>query len=139
MSANAGILCAVKLSGSGLSMTAEATTGTGNISYQITNTAKRVLDRAAAITVKDGGVTTVESYTVDRLQGKILFGSTAVRVITVDATYLPMTTIAEAKEFSFQTKNGMLEDTAFLDTDVTRIQNENDCSGSVGEWKNATQ
>jgi hypothetical protein len=76
MAANAGKLCAVKLSGSGLSMTAEATTGTGNTSYQITNTAKRVLDPTAAITVKDGGVTTVESYTLDRLQGKIVFGST---------------------------------------------------------------
>jgi hypothetical protein len=139
MAANAGKLCAVKLSGTPTSMTAEATTGSGNTTYQITNTAKRVLDPTATITVKDGGVATVESYTLNRLTGTVTFGSAVVRTITIDGTYLPMTTVAEGKEFSLQIGITNSEDSAFLDADVTRLQNEADCKGSVGQWKNSSQ
>lgn len=139
MPASAAKLCAVKQSGTGVGMTAEACTGTANTSYQITNTAKRVIDPSAAVTVKDAGVGTIEAYTLNRLTGTVTFGSAVVRVITIDGTYLPLTTVAEAMEFDFQTKPQFLPDTAFLDSDVTRIFNENDCAGSVGQWKNTSQ
>lgn len=134
MTARAGSAARLRVSGAGVSFTAEATTATGNISYQITNTAKRVWDRSATITVLDGGIATVESYTLNRLTGTVTFGSTASRTITVTGTYLPLSTLARGKEFDFSCMANNQEDNAFLDADVTRVQVEKDWSGTVGRW-----
>jgi hypothetical protein len=68
----------VKVSGSPLTLTSEATTDAGDhLNYQITNTAKRVLDPTAAVTVKENGVTTTQPYTINRLNGKVTFTDVA--------------------------------------------------------------
>lgn len=138
MAAKAGRLALVKVSGTGVSFTAEAvSTVTTNKVYQITNTAKRVWDRSATITVLDGGVAVdavADPYTINRLTGVVTFTATTVRVITLTGTYLPMTTIAEGTDVSFDASADNATDTAFTDADHTRIQLGKDCSGSIGRW-----
>ena len=66
MAAGAGNHAKIMCSGAATSFVGEATTATGNVKYQITDTAKRVLDRTASISVHlydaddtaEGGTTT---------------------------------------------------------------------------------
>src|SRR4051812_39714265 len=94
MAAKAGRLISVKVSGVAVAFTAEATTTTDTKTYKVTNAVKRVWDRAAAITVKDGGTPTAEAYTLNRLKGTVTFANAGTRVITLDGSYLPMSTLA---------------------------------------------
>lgn len=96
----------VQVSGDATSFSGEAVTAlTANKVYQITNTAKRVWDRSAAITVKNGGTPVniaTDPYTINRLTGTVTFTNTTARTITIDGSYLPMSTLALAKEFSLE-------------------------------------
>lgn len=130
----AGKKALVKVSGAAVGMTAEATTASGNITYQITNAAKRVLSLSGTVTVKDGGVATVEAYTLNRLTGTITFGSATARTITVDADYLPMATAAEAHEYSYSLTAANSEVPRFGDNYQRRIGGMKDISGSLSLW-----
>ena len=112
----AGKSVVVKVSGAAVAMTGEATTATGNISYQISNAAKQVIDWETPPTVLDGGVETVEDYTVNYLNGTITFGTTDTRTITVTGFYRPMSAAAYANAISDTGECDMLDKTVFLDT-----------------------
>ncbi len=83
-------------------MTAEATTTADNQIYQITNTAKQVLDRDTTPTVLVGGIATAETYTINYLNGKITFATVdgGRAAVTITGKYLPMTTAAYAYDNS---------------------------------------
>jgi hypothetical protein len=140
MAAKAGRLCRVKASGAATAFTAEACTATANISYQITNTAKRVWDRATDVTVLNSGTPVdpvADPYTLNRLTGTVLFATATPRTIMVTGDYLPVSTIAEAKSFTFGGAANTVEDTAFGDTDITREVVTRDCSGSISAWRSS--
>lgn len=99
----AGKSVLIKISGSPTTMTGEATTSLGdNKAYQITNTAKQVVDFASALTVLEGGVATTDPYTFNYLNGTVTFDSADAGrgVITITGKYLPMTTAAYANSVS---------------------------------------
>ena len=99
MASTAGKLALVKVTGTSTAFTAEAAANTGdNQTYRMTNTAKRVWDRTATITVKVAGIATGESYTLDRLRGRVTFATVnaARGAVTLDGSYLPLTTAARA-------------------------------------------
>lgn len=88
----------VKVSGAAVAMTAEACSLVSGTTYQVTNTAKRIIDPTAAITVKDAGVAIpAANVTVDALFGRFTLLSAPGGAVTVDASYLPTATIAETK------------------------------------------
>lgn len=127
-----GLNANVKITGTPTAFTGEATTSSGpNLVYQITNAAKRILSDSATITVEDGGVTTVETYTINRLTGTVTFGSAVARVITIDGTYLPVATLGESKNFAYKLGANNIDTTKFADTFVRRRQGLKDASGSV--------
>jgi hypothetical protein len=131
----AGRLTVVKVSGTAVAMTGEATTTTDNTVYQITNTAKRVLDRDATITVKDGGVATAETYTLDRLGGTITFTSADPgRVITVDGDYLPMSTAAYAHAHTYRKGVDLHLIPAYGATHKKRLPGLKFASGTLSQW-----
>ena len=137
MAATAGKLVRLKLSGAAVAFTTEACTDTGDgKTYQITNAAKRVWDPTASISVFYNGVLKpATSYTLNRLAGTITFASApGAAPVTVTGSYLPMTTIAEGKSFSFKAAATYAEDTAFGDTDVVRVQMQRMASGAIGMW-----
>lgn len=111
----AGHTTRLKVSGAAVPVTAEACTSLGGGVYQVTNTARRIWDPSAAITVKDGG-TPVSSalWSFDYLFGKVTFsGYTPSGAVTVDGSYLPVATVAEVKSFSASFAGDLLDRTTF--------------------------
>lgn len=123
-----------------MAFTAEACTNSGDHAlYTITNAAKRVWDRAVAITVYEDAVPTVEAYTINRLCGTITFANVDAGrgAVTVDGSYLPMSTAARAKQFAFTITMGLLDDSDFASVQanggmVSRIAGLGDITGSIG-------
>jgi len=134
MANKAGRLRNIKISGTKASLTAEETTATGNISYQITNADKRVLDYSETITVKDDGSATSEDYTLNRLNGTVTFTGTDTRTITIDGYYLPMTTAAYAHEDSINVACDILDVSAYGDTNKDKIAGLIGAEGSLSQF-----
>lgn len=143
----AGRKAAIKASGAAVAFTNEATTTTDHITYQIANPARRVLDPKASITVKvdadgaGGGTATVadpSTYTIDRLFGKIIFKTAQAEgaVVTVDGSYLPMSTVAEAYEYSWTLEADNQDISQFGDDYIRRAQGQKDASASLSRWFN---
>lgn len=108
-----GCLALVKQQSSAVAFTDEATTATGNISYQITDEAKRIWSYDGLIIVKDGGVATTESYTINRLTGTITFNTATSRTITVTGEYVLLSTVAKAKSFALNGTRDVSDVTVF--------------------------
>lgn len=132
--ATAGKRGQVKAVGTAVAFVDEATTATGNISYQITDTTKRIWARFITIVVEDGGVPTVEAYTVNRLTGTVTFGSAVVRVITVTGSYLPVVTIGCATEYSWTLSASNEDSTCFAAEWIDRTQTLLDFGASLGKF-----
>ena len=105
----------VKAQSSAIAFVDEATTTSDNKTYQITNAAKRILDFDTPVIVKDGAAV-VTGYKVNRISGEITFPTAVVRTITVSGSYVTLTTIAEAKEFSFDGTTEVGDATVFTET-----------------------
>lgn len=135
MSELAGRDVIIKISGAGTSMTGEATTTVDNQSYQISNAAHRVIDWASALTVLDGGVETVEDYSINYLNGTITFDSVdGDRVITLTGKYRPMSVAAYAYSMSISRSVELHDVTPFGVTHKKRIAGLKSASGSLSQF-----
>lgn len=132
--ATAGKRGQVKAVGAALPFTTEATTATGNISYQITDATKRIWSRTGTITVLDGGVPTAEAYTLNRLTGTVTFGSAVARVITLTGSYLPTVTIGCATEYSWTLTADNQDSTCFASEWIDRTQALLDFGASLSKF-----
>lgn len=139
MAGVAGRRSVVKVRGTPTAMTAEATTSAGDdLSYQITNAAKRVLSPTASITVLVGGSpVAANTYVLHRLIGKVTFLTTATRTVTITGTYWPMASAARTDRYNVTLNASSVDDTdfdtAYTDNGFTRRQTtELDVSGSIG-------
>jgi len=113
-----GYKALVKAESSQIVFTDEATTTSDDITYQITDTAKRIWGFDSIIVVKDAATPTTEDYAINRLNGTITFDSAdGGRVITVTGDYVLLTTVAEAKEYSFDGTTELPDNTVFQDTE----------------------
>lgn len=131
----AGKLATIKVSGEATVFPAEATTTTDDKTYQITNAAKRVLDRDTTPTVLDGGIATTEDYTINKLSGVITFETVDVsRVITVTGKYMPMSTATYAHNFSYSRGVDLQDVTAFLATHKNKIASTKFASGTLNQF-----
>lgn len=134
----------IKAGGPSAAFTNEATTKvTANTVYQITDTAKRILDPSAALTVEvdaDGAgggayaTAAASSYTVDYLFGKVTFaadqGSSA--TVRISGSYLTPVDIAEANEFEITLTRSVQDASYFVSDGFKRKQPTlMDASGSV--------
>jgi predicted secreted protein len=111
--AKAGYTGTVKASGVAVVMTAEPLALVSGFVYQITNTAKRLIDPATALVVKENGVPSVLAYTVNYLYGIVTFPSAPTTPITVDGAYLPLANVAESKGYTLGLTQDMLDRTSF--------------------------
>ncbi len=121
----AGYLTTVKLGGTPTAITDEPTTKvTANTVYQITDAAKRILDRTTAVTVKvdpDGAgaapaaVADPSTYSIDYPFGKITFKTDqgASAVVTVSGKYIPITAVAGANRYALNQSSTVLDDTDY--------------------------
>lgn len=109
--AYAGYGSTLKASGTAVPVTGEACSvvTTGSV-YQVTATARRIIDPAAAVVVKDNGTTIASTlWSLNYLFGIITFsGYTATGPVTVDMSYLPTSAVAEVRSSSVDAKANVL-------------------------------
>lgn len=111
----AGYNATIKAIGSTTSFTTEACTHLGSgKSYQITNTAKRVWDRATTLTVFDNGVDKTDKVlTFDYLFGTVTFQSaySVTGPVTITGSYFPLTALAKYRSFTLTMTDANIETT----------------------------
>lgn len=126
MTVYTGQTASLYLSGTPVTLTAEATTEIGSTHkiYQITNTAKQTLDRKTAYVVETSpdnstwstaGATT---YTVEPLTGTVTFASANApgTHVRISGKYRPLTEFANGKEWGLSIDANMLNCTTFKST-----------------------
>lgn len=99
-------------------MTDEATTLTTGLTYQITDTTKRILDRTVAITIHDNAapVAAADIESIDYLFGKVTFvtGYTVTGPITFDvASYFPTVVIGCIQSYTLTMTTDPIDETCF--------------------------
>lgn len=136
MSERAGKDCQIKISGAALTLTNAAVTNIDNQSYQITDASKQVLDLATPVTVKVGGSTTTESYTMNYLNGKVTFAivDAGRGTVTITGKYLPMTVAAYAHTSSESMQCETQDVTPFGATHKKRIAGLKSASGTLSQF-----
>ena len=99
MAATAGWNTTIKVGGTPTAVTGEACTNTTGNTYQINNTAKRVWDPSVVPIAYDGGVPAA-ILSADYLLGTVTLAATPGGAVTVDVTYIPLLSVAQAKAAS---------------------------------------
>lgn len=113
MSALPGFDIKLSVTGTPTATTAEATTNTTGNSYQITDVDRRIIDPRVAPVVKENGVTTVQTVTIDHLFGTVTFAGAATAPVTVDYTYLPANEVGRGRSFTLSESRQILDKTGF--------------------------
>lgn len=132
----------IKVGGTAVTMTAEATTVqsgggiTANTQYKITNVTKQIIDINSAITVLVSAVPVTTGFTVDTLNGTVIFDTSSVRTVTVTGKYVPTSTAAECHEYSLTINGETIDVTKFGDDYVRKIQGMKSAEGSLSSWFN---
>jgi hypothetical protein len=106
-----GYITKMKKQGTSTAMTAEAAALVSGKTYQITNTAKRIINRAVAVTVFDNAVDhTADVISIDFLFGKVTFASgyTVTGAVTITGEYFPTLDLAKGMSYNLtQTANAI--------------------------------
>lgn len=115
----AGYVAKILKAGTSTVMTDEPMALVSGKTFRITNTAKRVINRAVTIVVKDNG-TTVSAANIlsfDYLYGKVTFvsGYTVNGSITITGAYFPLVSIGCANEFTLTQTSETIDNTC-MDT-----------------------
>jgi hypothetical protein len=115
---SAGYKAALMLSGASTEALDEPCTELTTTVYQITSTAKRVIDPAVEVVVYEDDVEVPASgYTINYLYGKITFGVAPSGVITADVNYLPLTEACSVRGVTFAITRESLDVTTFCTVD----------------------
>lgn len=132
----AGRLASISIVGAPVSLTAEATTSADLLTYQITNAAKRLLDKNTAVVIKVDGVTVSTGITINYVLGSVVFATEQgiEDVVIISGKYLPQTTAATAHDYTYNRTTDMGEITAFLATHKKRLPLEKYASGTLSQW-----
>ena len=146
--AAAGYASHIYKEGTPTAMVGEALSLVSGKTYRITDRAKRVLDPTVAIVVKDNGGAVAASNieSIDLLLGKVTFtsGYSVVGAITMDATYIPVSLVANISSFNFDTDAGLMDNTTFVGSADpaygfrTRQPTIGDYSLNFGLWDDIT-
>jgi hypothetical protein len=110
----AGYQTLVRKGGTPTAMTGEATTDIGSsLAFQITNSAKRLIDLATPLIVNVSG-SPVTNYTlIDFLNGIVYFAAPPGGAVTLTGAYLPLVTIAAGRSFNLTQTSGSIDTTDY--------------------------
>jgi len=112
----AGYVATFNKSGTTTAMTTEAMTLVSGKTYKITAATKNVWDHTATFTVFDNAVDhTADVISIDHLFGRVTFSGsyTVTGAVTVTGSYLPMTSVGTAREFSLTMNTEAVDTTDF--------------------------
>lgn len=122
----AGYTAVIKKGGTPTTITAEACALVSGKTYQVTNTAKRMISYADALTVLDNGVDhTADVLNIDYLYGLVTFkpAYTVTGPVTITGKYIPLAVLAKAKGYS------LTQTAAEIDTSTFEVVQAN------GGWR----
>lgn len=135
MAERAGKDVVVQISGASTAFTKQsATAQAGNLIYIMDTAANRVFDPDGTFLVYDSDVLTVEPYTIDYIQGAVVFTTNATRTITVSGARLTMSTVATASAVSVNETCDLADVTPFGSTHKKRIAGLLSASGTLTEF-----
>lgn len=104
---------------------------------QITASTKRIIDINQDIIVEVDGVAQTSGYTVDTLNGTVLFTADQTgNVVTVTGYYVPTSTAAECHEWSNSITQDFEDTPRFQDEWNRKTPTLKSASGSLSEWYN---
>lgn len=110
----AGYQATLRRGGTPTTMTAEAMTNLGGgTSWQITSSAKRMIDFNTPLVVNVAAVPTSAYTTVDFLNGIVNFAVDPAAAVTVTGKYLPLANIASGRSFSLTQTAGNIDTTDY--------------------------
>ena len=141
MSGQAGYVFSLKKSGTSTSFTDEAMSNTTGNTWQIDDTVKEVFDRDTLPTFYDNTVEidTGDISSIDYLYGRVTFTGSKTGPITVDGNYIPMSTIAGAKDGTLNRTSAIHDDTDISNVGYhTKIYGIHDVSLSLSRWDDLT-
>lgn len=129
----------VKLAGAASSFDSAATTSADDRVYQLASTTYQGMPFApnASIVVKtsSGGTYASTTYTLNRLNGSVIFATSAARgAATVTGSYIPMNTAARAREYNVSISGSNADTSVFGSEWTAREQTQLDITGSVGAF-----
>lgn len=141
MAAVAGYGASLKKSGTSTAFTTEAMTNTSGNTWRINATAKRVWNRNSTLTFFDNTVEISSSdiSSIDYLYGKVTFTGSKTGPIAVTGAYMPMATVAGAKEFSLTRTSAILDDTDLSNNGyVSKVSTIHDVSVNISRFDDLT-
>lgn len=114
----AGYTAALKVGGTPVAVTGEATAQIGTTkSYRIVAAARRLMSYAATVTVKDGvtPVATSSILNIDYLNGIVTFvaGYTPAGAVTIDYSYVPSTALGKGRSFNLKQSAAEIDTTDY--------------------------
>lgn len=112
----AGYQATIKKVGTSTAMTDEATTLVSGKTYQITNAAKRIINRTVNVVVEDNAVDhTADVESIDYLFGKVTFKSayTVTGPVTVTGEYYPTVALGTAQSYTLTQSAEPIDTTDF--------------------------
>lgn len=130
----AGNEAVIKISGEPVSATGLTCSTTDNKVYTIVDAAKRVLFYSGTVVVKDNGVVTTEKYKLNRVNGSVTFSTSNARVITIDASYVPLTQVASASVAKFAKSVDLMEIPKFGESFKKRLIGKKFAYGTLSQW-----
>lgn len=132
MAGTAGKNALVKVSGTAVAFSSQATTSADGKTYQLSSTSLQGVPwhPTTTLTVNATSGAAGDTYSVYRLNGTVVFNTSATRTITISGDYLPMSNAAEAHEYNLSLSADLLDDSAFQDTYRSRVMGIKDVSGS---------
>jgi len=127
---------AVFVTGEPIAITGEATTTTDNITYQIANEAKRVLDAETPVVVKVNGIAGSTGFKLNRALGKVIFTNarSPADVVTVSGAYLPKSLAVTAHEFSFGKSVDIADVPRFRESHKRKLVMQKYAYGTISQW-----
>ena len=128
----AGYTATVKATGAATAMTGEAVTLVTGTTYQITNTARRIMDPDTAVVVYDDAtpLTVGTDYTVNYLFGIITLTGAPSGTVTVDGGYLAAYDVGELRGVSVTCTRDLADVSVHGTQAKAHLPTLKDCSGS---------
>ncbi len=111
----AGYVASLKQGGTPVPVTDEPTTDLTGDAFQITDTARRVIDWTTAVVIDDTGSPIAQSgiTSLDHMFGIVQLASTPSGAVTFDYSYIPLTEIGKASSFTLTQTAETIDETDF--------------------------
>lgn len=129
--------CLVTFSGTAASFSTGTWTSADDLVYQAAPSSEQgqpLKYNGTYVVSTTSGTLPSTAYSLNRLNGSVIFATTASRNLTVVGSYLPVDTVSEAHAFTVNLSAANNDVTRFQDDWVRRIQGLKDLTGTIEDF-----